>query len=276
MKKEKPKHHHEKKKHGHHHHHHGGYVPILPKPPGPDFERDTLRLEGVTVSVGFDDLLDITLGLNHPHFDTMIVVTDHADRKTQACARKHGATCVQTDLFQKNGRGFNKGAAINSGFDYFQFRGWRCHIDSDILLPDNFRRILFNHSHLERHCLYGVDRFNVVGADKIKKLKSGRANQHNSGLLLGETEDDGKLGHRLVCNLRGYLPLGFFQMWHASTQKPYPYSLGTAAHDDMMFSALWPTACRRHLPGVICFHLLPTAPKVGENWDGKRKQPRLE
>jgi hypothetical protein len=121
-----------------------------------------------------------------------------------------------------------------------------------------------------------VDRFNVIGADKIKKLKSGRANQYKYGLLLGETEDDGKLGHRLVCNLRGYLPLGFFQMWHASTQKPYPYSLGTAAHDDMMFSALWPTACRRHLPGVICFHLLPTAPKVGENWDGKRKQPRLE
>src|SRR5580693_7111178 len=77
---------------------------------------ESLRLEAVTVCVGFDDLLDLTLGLNHPHLDTLIVVTSHADRATQAVAKKHGAICVQTDLFGKNGRNFNKGAAINAGF----------------------------------------------------------------------------------------------------------------------------------------------------------------
>jgi hypothetical protein len=253
-------------KKGYHHHGHGH---------GHHYDQEQLRLEAVTVSVGFDDLLDVTIGFNHAQVDHLIVVTAHDDKKTQKVARKHGATVVLTDLFRKNGRNFNKGAAINAGFDYFQYHGWRCHMDSDIVLPDSFRRVLFNHSHLERHCIYGADRFNIVGQEKIKKLVRRGSIQHKHGLLLGETDDDGKLGHRLVCKLRGYLPLGFFQMWHSSTQKPYPYSLGTAAHDDMMFASLWPEACRRHLPGAVVFHLLPSAPTVGENWDGKRKQPRL-
>lgn len=249
----------------HHHHHHRPHN-------RPD---ESLRLEGVTVCVGFDDLLDITLTKNHSHFDTLIVVTNHADRKTQEVARKHGATCVKSDLFQKNGRSFNKGAAVNAGFDYFQFFGWRMHLDSDIVLPDNFRRVLFNHSHLEQHCIYGADRFNVIGPEKIKALRVSDARQHHHKLLIGESGEQHPIGHRLVCDLRGYLPLGFFQLWHASQQQPYPHSLGTAAHDDMMFSALWPESARRHLPSAICYHLCPAPPTVGENWDGFRRQPRL-
>lgn len=251
--------------HGYHHHHHHDPHPA-----------EQLRLEAVTVSVGFDDILDITLKANHAHFDHYIVVTSHDDKKTQAVARKYSATCVQTDLFKKNGRNFNKGAAINSGMDYFQFNGWRLHLDSDIALPDNFRRVLFNHSHLEPQCLYGADRINVIGRQSIEKFRRGLDHhQHHHKLLLGENGAQGTLGHRLVCDLRGYLPLGFFQLWNARCQKPYPHSLGTAAHDDMMFSSLWPLHCRRHLPTVLVYHLCPTQPKVGENWDGKRKQPRL-
>ena len=56
----------------------------LPNPP------ESLRLEAVTACFGFDDLLDATLALNHPHLDTTIVVTSHDDRRTQAVAHKHG------------------------------------------------------------------------------------------------------------------------------------------------------------------------------------------
>lgn len=237
---------------------------------------ENLRLEIVTTCVGFDDILDATLTKNHSHADTYIVVTTHADKKTQKCARKHSAMCVTTDLFFKNGRNFNKGAAINAGFDYFQYFGWRMHLDSDIVLPDNFRRVLFNHSHLETSCIYGADRFNVIGNPAIKKFMNSTDNQHKHRLLVGENCHDNNLGHRLDCSLRGYLPLGFFQLWHHSCQKPYPYSLGTAAHDDMMFSALWPEANRRHLPTAICYHLCPSQPIVGQNWDGNRKIARLE
>lgn len=237
-------------------------------------DKESLRLEVVTTCVGFDDILDVTLTKNHFHFDSFIVITSHEDKATQKVAQKHGAICVLTDLFKKNGRNFNKGAAINAGFDYFQYHGWRMHLDCDIVLPDNFRRVLFNHSHLERHCLYGADRFNIVGNNNIKQLLKSDNNQHHHGLFIGE-EESYNLGHRLVDNLHGYLPMGFFQLWHCSTQKPYPYSLGTAAHDDMMFSSLWPAHTRHHLPSVICYHLCPTIPKIGENWDGHRKQGKF-
>jgi len=234
---------------------------------------ECLRLEAVTVCVGFDDLLDVTLALNHPHLDTLIVVTSHGDRATQAVAQKYGAICVQTDLFAKNGRNFNKGAAINAGFGRFQYHGWRLHLDADIALPDNFRRILFNHTVLDRDCIYGADRVDVIGR---KAIKSGEAAppQHAHGFLVAPVPA-APLSARYVDTLRGYCPIGFFQLWHCSTQKDYPWSLGTAAHDDVMFAEQWPAQCRRHFPTVICHHFCGHAPSLGENWDGHRKQPRI-
>lgn len=236
-----------------------------------DYAKDCLRLEAVTVCVGFDDLLDISLGLNHPHLDTQIVVTSHDDAKTHKCARKHGAVLVVTDLFKKNERTFNKGAAINAGFNYFQYRGWRLHLDADIVLPSNARRLLYNHTPLDKNCIYGADRTNVVGKDEIAALRNP---DHPKNRLVREHLHR-PIYRRYMHPLDDYCPIGYFQLWHASKHKSYPYSLGTAAHDDTMFSAQWPREDRLHLTTLIVHHLCPKAPKVGENWDGDRKQPRL-
>jgi hypothetical protein len=233
---------------------------------------DDLRLEAVTTCVGFDDLLDVTLEANHPHFDSLIVVTSHEDKKTQAVCHKHGAFCVQTDLFKKNGRKFNKGAAVNAGFGYWQYHGWRCHLDADIIVPDNFRRLLFNHTELDKDTLYGADRVNVVGQAAMQNTLQQPQYAHRA---LVESPERQPIGARFVCPLNGYLPLGFFQLWHAQCQKDYPYSLGTAAHDDTLFSALWPRAQREHLATVVCYQLCARPPVWGENWEG-RKQPRLD
>ena len=80
---------------------------------------------------------------------------------------------------------------------------------------------------------------------------------------------------RFVDSLHGYCPIGFFQLWHASQQRAYPYSLGTASHDDVLFAALWPQARRRLLPTAFVYHLNARPPSYGENWDGHRRQPRL-
>jgi len=232
-----------------------------------------LRLEAVTVCVGFDDMLDVTLGRNHPHLDTAIVVTSHSDRRTQQVAYKHGAILVLTDLFTKNGLVFNKGAAINAGFYRFQYRGWRMHLDADIILPDGFRRMLFNHTHLDRKHLYGCDRVNVVGMNELHKFDA-KWPQHRHGFLVG-SQIQRPIGHRYVNTLEGYLPIGCFQMWHASTQKSYPYGQGDAAHSDIMFASQWPREHRTLLPSVICYHLCSRNPVHGENWSGDRKMPRL-
>jgi hypothetical protein len=237
---------------------------------------EDLRLEAVTVSVGFDDLLDITLRMNMVHLDTMIVVTTAEDRKTRMVARKYGALCIQTDLFTKNGRKFNKGAAINAGFGYFQYRGWRLHLDSDIALPDNFRRVLFNHTSLDKDKLYGADRVNVVGKAAIDSIRYNRVSPQFHNSFLVDTAQSHNMGSRFVSMLHGYLPLGYFQMWNARTQQPYPYSLGSAAHDDILFSALYAESQRALLPTTLVYHLCPKASKMGENWDGNRKMARYE
>jgi hypothetical protein len=246
-----------------------------PAPGGHPAEQ--LRLEAVVACVGFDDLLDITIPLNHPHLDTLIVVTNHQDRKTQLVCRKHGAICVQTDLFWKNGRTFNKGAAINAGFARFQYHGWRTHLDADVILAPNHRRLLFNHTHLDVDCLYGCDRVDVVGLDEHRRLQKDllRESQHCWSYLINPKHHR-PIGSRYLDPLRGYCPLGFFQMWNAKNQHGYPYSLGTAEHDDIMFADQWPGSQRRHLPSMICYHLCSSEPTWGENWKGDRKQPRLD
>jgi hypothetical protein len=240
------------------------------------FSAEALRLEAVTVCVGFDDMLDLTLPLNHPHLDTMIVVTSHDDRRTQQVAKKHGAICVQTDLFSKNDRHFNKGAAINAGFGRFQYHGWRLHLDADIILPDNFRRVLFNHSTLDPNSIYGADRIDVIGTDELDalKVKCGISPQAAWSFLLN-TNHQRSIGSRYVDTLRGYVPIGFFQLWNARTQKDYPWSLGTAQHDDVLFAEQWPRPNRHVLPSAICYHLCTQQPQLGENWDGHRAQPRI-
>jgi hypothetical protein len=247
--------------HHHHHHHH--------EKPSED-----LRLEAVVTSVGFDDILDVTLSENHPNVDTLIVVTAHNDTATQAVCKKHGAMCVQTDLFKKNGRNFNKGAAINAGFGYFQYRGWRLHLDSDIILPSNFRRMVFNHTHLDTNGIYGADRVNVIGLDEWNKIKGKDPQASHRAWVFAQS--DRCVEHRYVDPLEGYLPIGYFQMWHSSCQKPYPYSMGDASHDDTLFSALWPKQARHLLSTAIVYHICSEQPTIGQNWDGNRKTKRLE
>jgi hypothetical protein len=81
---------------------------------------------------------------------------------------------------------------------------------------------------------------------------------------------------RYVDNLYGYCPIGFFQLWHSSQQRPYPYSLGTAAHDDVLFASTFPLERRHLLPSVFVYHLNARPPSYGENWDGHRHQPRID
>jgi len=187
---------------------------------------EALRLEAVTACVGFDDVLDVTLAMNHPQVDTMIVVTSHEDVATQQVARKHGAICVQTDPLKKNARGFNKGAAINAGIGRFQYHGWRLHLDADIILADNFRRMIFNHTQLDPDCLYGADRIDVIGMGELTALKAQLAvsPQAANRFLIDPSHLKREIGHRYVDTLRGYCPMGFFQMWNARCQHEYPWS----------------------------------------------------
>lgn len=250
------------------------------------YSMDSNRLEIIVSCVGFDDILKVTLAQNHAHADNLVVATSHEDKATQSLCRQFSVRCVPTDLFQKNGRNFNKGAGVNAAFGYFQYHGWRLHLDADIMLPDNFRRILFNHTSLDACCLYGADRFDVIGAEGVRKLREAQVEtpqlMHHSGVspVYGGAvypEMPSASSARYVHTTHGYVPIGFFQLWHSSHQPAeYPYSLGNAAHDDVLFGTLWPVANRRLLPSVFVAHVCGKPPTTGENWNGHRRQPRID
>ena len=242
--------------------------------PSDPFSADALRIEAVTTSVGFDDILDVTLTANHAHFDSMIVVGAGDDTKTRDCCYKHNAIFVESHLFKLHGRNFNKGAAINQGFGHFQYNGLRLHLDSDIMLPDSFRRVMLNHTHLDRKGLYHADRTDLVGWDEINSFLYPKCPQHHHNVV--QSHHHRPIRERFVHPLYGFVPIGYFQMWHASEQKSYPHGLGTAAHDDVLFAVQWAPEHRHLLPSVIVGHVCAKQPQFAENWEGRRGQPRLD
>lgn len=240
--------------------------------------READKLEAVVACVGFDDLLDVSLGYNLPHLDEVIVVTSMTDAKTVQVCKKHGVTVVQTDLYERHGKTFAKGAALNAGLSRCMYRGWRMVLDADILLPDNFRRILLNHTHLDPSCLYGADRTDVIGGIDVMGLMNDWGAQivKPQWGFREEMHVPTPIRSRVITRLYGYLPLGYFQLWHALSNHEYPSSQGGASLDDVLFAQQWPVSHRRLLPSLIVYHLCPSQPVLGENWDGIRRSPRLE
>lgn len=95
-------------------------------------------MKSIVVCVGFDDLLEITLEKNHQFFEQTFVVTFLEDKKTiDLCRKYNDVTIVKTDAFYLNGAHFNKGLAIEQGFDVMGRRGDICIWDADILMPED-------------------------------------------------------------------------------------------------------------------------------------------
>lgn len=95
-------------------------------------------MHGLTISVGYDDLLAITLPLNARHFDQIVVGTSPADTATQAVvATVANAKCLISDGFYAHGATFNKGIVVEECLDMLGRKGWMCIFDADTLLPDH-------------------------------------------------------------------------------------------------------------------------------------------
>jgi hypothetical protein len=236
-------------------------------------------LEGVITCVNFSDYLDETLYFNLHHFDRLVVVTTHDDVKTQDVCAKHSIDCVCTDVFHEFGAKFCKGLAINLGLANLRCTGWVVHFDADIILPDNFRNAL-NGVGLQKDCIYGADRINVVGRSTFEKLKSDphfrRQFQRRYLVLPAQNVNSqfNTLGARLFHKEFGYTPIGFFQLWYGPSGKKYPTVVNDSAeHTDVVHALQWPRCKRILLPNVIVYHLESEQSKMGQNWRGRKTKP---
>ena len=100
------------------------------------------KIELIAVCKGYSDFLEITLPSNKKHFDNTTIVTSADDADTQNLCKKYNVNFVIYDGFYKNNAKFNFGGARGFGLRNLKFKDWVVFLDSDIVMPGNFRELL--------------------------------------------------------------------------------------------------------------------------------------
>lgn len=240
-----------------------------------------MRISAVIVSRDYSDFLRYTLPENLQHLDDIVVVTSHDDVGTQAVCAKHSVHCVKTDVFAARGHTFNKGQAINLGLDNLRQweSNWILHIDADIVLCRDFRRML-EYAELNSKNIYGADRVNVYGFDAWAALKPQLERHYQDkwfidpGFCHQPTYPERiRPGARVVHMEYGYVPIGYFQLWHSSKPHRYNWKRGAASGTDVTFPLQWPRENRVLLPEVVVYHLdSESVHRIGTNWKGRQSK----
>lgn len=191
------------------------------------------KLYAFVQSTGYHDMLAITLPLNKRHFDEVIVHTKTGDATTVDICAANNVTCFETSLFHKGGSKFNRGAVFNEAFRQFfaagKSLGWFCIMDSDIVLPPNFREQFLVEA-TEPECIYGARRYNVETKEQWEMVCKNKNELNNLTLFRGY----------------GYSYLQIFYpdcdvfrfLWQRTNGNPYPeWKDGSTA--DWMFRNVW-------------------------------------
>jgi hypothetical protein len=200
-------------------------------------------MRGITVCVGYDDLLSITLASNMRHLTECVVVTHQDDERTKAVATSvPGVRVFETALFYADGARFNKGRALESAFDFLGRDGWLCIWDADVLFPASLPL-----ASLDPETLYGAPRRIL---DDLRQWHP-------------------DLDWRRLPLSRDRPCIGYLQIFHASAsvlrQRPwYDPGFTHAGGSDGRFATRWPVRRRWMLP----FEVLHLGPK-DTNWMGR-------
>ena len=219
------------------------------------------RLEAVTVCVDYSDYLKHFFTHNLKHFDKLTVVTVERDDATIKLCKEYEVKHVCTNRLTERGASFNKGKALNDGLVTMKNKDWILIIDSDIILPSNFKAI-YKNTDLKKDCLYGVVRYdcrNPKEWEEFNKLTPKQLKKHRAGFL----------GRRIG---RYKKIVGYFQLFNINlfknTNKIYPERYSSANISDKMFFQRWESEKRHFLEGINVAHLYHDK-KIGENWNGR-------
>jgi hypothetical protein len=242
-----------------------------------------MRIETITVCVGYADFLAETARCNAGLFDRWIIVTSPDDEQTREVCRIHDLETVLSADHRRVAGGlgggvFNKGRLIDRGLQHCSHDAWRLHLDADIALPQQFRRML-DSADLDEQKMYGCDRLMVRSWEQWQSLlKSGWLNHTHCSVNVPRGVD---IGTRWALASTGYVPIGFFQLWHGDADewrgrriRPYPIHHGDACRTDVQHSLQWDRRQRELLPEIIAVHLESQVCKLGANWNG-RTTPRF-
>ena len=227
------------------------------------------RMEAVIVCADYDDFLRHTLPYNKHIFDRLVIVTTPEDKATRKLCEFYHVECVPTNVLMPVTKQFCKGAGINKGLEKLDLSDWVIHLDADIWLPPQTRRLL-ERADLDKSMIYGVDRFNVRGCTTWNKFLDAPILQHENDTYIHLHAFP--LGTRVMISGRnGYAPIGFFQMWNpgVSGVTRYPEGHTDAGREDLMLTYNWPRSKRGFIPEVIAYHLESEDAGMESNWRGR-------
>ncbi len=240
--------------------------------------RSIQRLEAVTVCVGYADFLAETASYNAGLLDRWIIVTTEDDEETREICRVHDLETVLSNDHRRaaggmDGGAFNKGRMVDRGLSMLSSDSWRLHLDGDIVLPHQFRRMIEG-AHLNPNNLYGCDRMMVRSWEQWQAVKASGFLGHTHCSVNMPMGID--IGTRWALSASGYVPIGFFQLWHGSADewrgrrhRTYPISHGDACRSDVQFALQWDRRNRELLPEIVVVHLESEPAELGANWCGR-------
>jgi hypothetical protein len=190
-----------------------------------------MKIEAVIISVNYSDFLDICLSKNHMHFDNIIVVTTPEDVNTiSICKNYENVLCIKTDAFFFKGAKFNKGLAINVGLKCLKYKDWVVNLDSDTVLPENFRELFVNETS-DIECSYGCRRYDVPTFKEWQEIEKNQDALKDKLLYRGVG-----YGNFFSFNYNSSI---FKKLNQESNGLPYPYWIGTVAESDWIFRNYW-------------------------------------
>lgn len=239
-------------------------------------------LEAVTVCINYGDFLREVAPFNRAVFDRWIIVTTPDDKETRDVCFKYGLDTVISKQGTRDGP-FSKGRLIDMGLHQVRADAWRVHLDADIVLPIDSRHRL-EKAHLDPDNIYGIDRVMVRGWDQWQKMKrSGYLESQHCHPALISFPAGYQIGARFIELEQGYVPIGFFQLWHSQADewrglrvKPYPVNHGDACRTDTQHGLQWDRRNRVLLPELIGVHLESEQLRgMGANWNGRKTAPFL-
>jgi glycosyltransferase involved in cell wall biosynthesis len=231
-----------------------------------------IKIEAVTTCVDYSDFLAHTLPLNLIHFDRLIVVTSPSDVRTRKVCETHGIEYCETNKFAERHDEFKKGYGINEGLRKLDRDSWIVHLDSDIILPAHFRQSIAR-ADLDTLMIYGCDRAEFKSfADWQRFHGEPEPPLQGNGVLLHTSNTGHHIGTRVQFpDKGGWIPIGFFQMWHADSKVMlYPEGHTSAGREDSSFATQWPRRKRSNLGEIIAYHLESEAAPMAVNWSGRK------
>ncbi len=232
-----------------------------------------IKIECVTVCVGYADFLSHTLPLNRGQFDRLIVITAPEDKQTVKVCDTYGVRYHRTDSIRSRWGGFHKARGINEGLQQLEMGGWVVHMDADIILPSHFRETIAR-ADLDPTMLYGCDRMECHSYSEWQRyFGNPEPPIQGNGVFIHTTHAPFRIGTRVQFqDAGGYVPIGFMQLWNpkSSGVKRYPEDHTTAGKTDSQFAKLWVRRKRGFLPEIIAYHLESEQAEMSVNWSGRK------